>query len=135
MKRLLVLPALLVSLAACGESPPSGSASDDVSRAAVRSSNGINMLALKMGVLRADAESGCLWLEGETGEPTGQLLLQGDSYSVNFADSPPTVRDGDEVVAAVGEQVQVGGGYTDRVQVVPNCPAGGGRGFLGRFDS
>lgn len=99
----------------------------------MRDGGSIRMLAALPGTLRADRKTGCLWLEGEAGKPTAQLLLQGDSYRVDFSDSPPTVRDGDDVVATVGQQVEVGGGHTARVQGVEGCPVGAST-FLGYFD-
>lgn len=90
------------------------------------------MDALAFGTLRADAATGCLWLEGPDGEPTGELLLQGDSYRVDFAASPAAVLDGDELVARVGDKVEVGGGSTDEFSGVEGCPVHGGI-FLGHF--
>lgn len=133
VKWLLALPTLLIALTACagdGENTPSTSA--DVSRAAVRDGGVSRMLAGFHGTLRADPESGCLWLEGESGQPTAQLLLQGDSYRVDFSDYPATVRNGDAVVATVGQQVDGGGGYTTRVQGVAGCPVDAST-FLGYF--
>jgi hypothetical protein len=90
------------------------------------------MLAAFFGTLRADPKSGCLWLEGDSGNPTAQLLLQGNSYRVEFSDSPATVRNGDDVVATVGQRVEVGGGFTDSVKGVEGCPAAAGT-VLGYF--
>lgn len=133
VKRLMVLPALLALLAACAAAGADGSpASDDVSRAAVRDGGDIRRLAAASGTLRADPNTGCLWLEREDGKPTAQLLLQGEDYKVDFSQSPATVLAGDTVVATVGKRVEVGGGYTKRVEGVERCPVAGT--FLGYFE-
>lgn len=138
--------ALLVCLlsSACGGgdlalpsgTTPSASASpseDDArATAAVRTGSDIRMQALARGVLGADATTGCLWLEGEDGR-SRELLLQGDSYRVDFSASPVVVRDADRVVAEVGSAVRLGGGFTDREPGVEGCPAEGGP-FLGSFE-
>lgn len=90
------------------------------------------MEASAFGTLRADAATGCLWLEGAGGAPTVQLLLQGDSYRVDFTQSPAAVLDGDKVVARAGADVQVGGGSTDEDSGVEGCPVSRGV-FLGYF--
>lgn len=132
MARLAAL-AVLLALSACaniGAAIPASSA--DVSRAAVRPGEGFRMMAEFHGTLRADPRSGCLWLEGEAGQPSAQLLLQGDSYGVDFSDNPATVRDGDTVVATVGQPVVGGGGFTTNVQGVEGCPIDAST-FLGHF--
>lgn len=133
-----MLPALgaVVLMSGCGggddslasAEPPSG-----VEKAAVRPAGEFRMQALATGTLRADPATGCLWLETEEGKPTLQLLLQGESYRVDFSTSPPSVLDGDTVVARVGERVEVGGGFTDRVRGVEGCPVTPGA-FLGYFE-
>jgi hypothetical protein len=57
----------------------------------VRAGDDIGMEALVYGVLRADGNSGCIWLEDEQGSARHQLLLTGD-YEVVFEDEPVTVR-------------------------------------------
>lgn len=101
--------------------------------AAVRPAGEFRMQALGMGTLRADPETGCLWLETEAGKPTKQLLLQGESYRVDFSVSPAAILDGETVVARVGERVEVGGGFTQRVQGVTGCPVTAGT-YLGYFE-
>lgn len=106
----------------------------DIGRAAVRPTGEFRMQALARSMtLRADAVSGCLWLEREDGTPAAQLLLQGDSYRVDFSASPVSVLDGNAVVARVGDVVDVGGGFTQRVDPVKGCPVAAGT-FLGYFD-
>lgn len=101
--------------------------------AAVRPAGEFRMQALGRGTLRADPDTGCLWLETEAGKPTKQLLLQGESYRVDFSTSPVSILDGETVVARVGEQVEVGGGFTERVQGVEGCPVTAGT-YLGYFE-
>lgn len=100
--------------------------------AAVRPTGELRMQALGTGTLRADPATGCLWLETEAGKPTMQLLLQGESYRVDFSTSPASIIDGETVVARVDERVEVGGGFTDRVQGVEGCPVTAGT-YLGYF--
>lgn len=104
-----------------------------VAEAAVRPAGEARMEALAQGVLRADAESGCLWLEHEDGRPAAELLLHGESYRVDFSAAPASVLDGGTVVARAGELVEVTGGFTDRVEGVEGCPADADT-FLGGFD-
>lgn len=105
---------------------------DGRATAAVRPGNGMAMQAHARGVLRADATTGCLWLEGPDGVGR-EVLLQGDSYRVDFDVSPVVIRDGERVVAEVGTAVDMGGGFTPRVDGVEGCPAEGGP-FLGYFE-
>lgn len=91
------------------------------------------MQALATGTLRVDPATGCLWLESEPGKPTMQLLLQGESYRVDFSTAPATIRDGDTVVARADERVEVGGGFTHRVHGVEGCPVTAGT-YLGYFE-
>lgn len=106
---------------------------DGVSQAAVRPSGQFRMQALATGTLRADPTTGCLWLEREDGKPTGQLLLQGEDYSVDFSQSPAAIRLDGVVVARVGERIEVGGGFTNREEGVEGCPVTAGP-FLGYFE-
>lgn len=89
--------------------------------AAVRPGNGRAMQAGARGTLRADPATGCLWLEGEDGKPTMQLLLKGE-YRVDFSTSPPSVLEGDAVVARADARVVVGGGFTRLEEGVKGCP-------------
>jgi hypothetical protein len=142
IRHMVMRLAMLVSLAAvtlpsgCGGGDASIAASAESSseraKAAVRPAGEVRMLALGTGTLRADPDTGCLWLETEAGKPTRQLLLQGESYRVDFSTSPASIRDGETVVARVGERVEVGGGFTERVRGVEGCPVTAGT-FLGYF--
>jgi hypothetical protein len=126
---------LLLALPACGQeaAPPGLAPEEAVARAAVRPGDGSSRdQALASGVLRADPSTGCLWLEQEEGSGGSQLLLVGDDYRVNFSADPPEVLDGDDVVARVGEQVEVGGG-AGTVGGVPGCPFEGPI-FFGYFE-
>lgn len=107
-------------------------AASDITRAAVRPGGGVLMQAQARGTLRADPATGCLWLELESGTTSPQLLLQGAAYWVDFSTNPPVIMYGDDIVATVGEVVEVGGGYSELVQGVAGCPATGGT-FLGYF--
>lgn len=105
----------------------------DVEQAAVRPGSPVRHQALAFGVLRADSDTGCLWLEGPDGNASAQLLLQGESYSVDFDTSPAVVMDGNLIVARVGDHVRVGGGSTDKSAPVPGCPVTAPT-FLGYFE-
>lgn len=111
---------------------PEVAAGEGVNFAAVRPGSGEGMDALAHGVLRANSGTGCIWLEGDDGQPIGQLLLQGD-YEVVFEDEPVIVRRDGEVVAEVGQQVQVAGGYSQATAGVEGCPVSTGV-WLGRFE-
>lgn len=79
-----------VSRRSAPDDPPHGVDCPAVSRAAVRPApaDGEYNEALAGGVLRADPATGCLWLQDPEGTATVQLLLQGESYSVDFDASP-----------------------------------------------
>lgn len=114
-----------------GADKPESAGREGVNFAAVRASDGIGWDALAYGVLRADSNTGCIWLEDEEGQPARQLLLEGD-YEVAFENEPVTVLRGGEVVAEVGQQVQVGGGNSPTTLGVAGCPVSVGI-WLGRF--
>ena len=77
-------------------------------------------------------KSGCLWLEQPDNAIRIQLLLAGGEYRVDFSDDPPTVRDDGDVVAQVGERVEVGGGFPATDDGVRDCPVQTPA-FLGHF--
>lgn len=60
-------------------------------------------------------------LAGATGART-QLLLLGEHSSVDVAASRAAVLDGQTVVARVGDEVEAGGGFSDREAGVEGCP-------------
>lgn len=105
---------------------------EGVNHAAVRPGSEVGEDALTYGVLRADSGTGCIWLEGADGQASNQLLLQGD-YEVVFEDEPVTVRRDGEVVAEVGRQVEVAGGYSHNTAGVEGCPVRTVV-WLGRFE-
>ena len=128
----LVLAPLL--LAGCGRADV-GAAEPSVDRAAVRPdpADGVWREAQAVGVLRADPVTGCLWIEAPDAPGGMPLLLQGDSYRVDFDASPAAVLDGDTVVAKVGDQIDVGGGNAGPAEAgVEGCPVTGHI-FLGSF--
>ena len=100
-------------------------------RAAVRPATDSYDQAMALGVLRADPQSGCLWLEQAGGSVGVELLLYGEQYRVDFSTDPPSVLDGERVVARVGESVEVGGGMGPGG--VTGCPVQAPS-FLGYFE-
>ena len=134
LRACLVLVLVPLLLAGCGGADV-GAAEPSVDRAAVRPApaDGVWYEAQAVGVLRADPVTGCLWIEAPDGTFELPLLLQGDSYRVDFDASPAAVLDGDTVVAKVGEQIDVGGGNADPAEAgVDGCPVTGHI-FLGYF--
>jgi hypothetical protein len=87
-------------------------------------------MALLVGTLGGDVETGCLWLSATSGggERTA-LLLHHDRAVLDVSAQPPVVRDGDLVLAAFGDEVQLGGG-SGVTPAAPGC-AGLGRTFAG----
>lgn len=129
----LILIATVPLTACSGHSTvdPGAESMAGIERAAVRPAGDGREEALASGVLRADPKSGCLWLEQPDGSVGAQLLLYGEEYRVDFSTKPASIRDGDDVVARVGEQVEVGGGFgTD--DGVTDCPVSAPS-FLGYF--
>jgi hypothetical protein len=118
------------------EAPTDGPSPSGVDRAAIRPPSEDRMQALLTGTLRADPATGCLWIEPGAGIAPVQLLIQGgDGYRVDFSTSPATVRDGEAVLATVGEVVELGGGATGREDDgVPGCPVTGPT-LLGYFEN
>lgn len=104
---------------------------EGVNHAAVRPGGEGGEDALTSGVLRADSGTGCIWLEGADGQASNQLLLQGD-YEVVYEDEAVTIRRDGEVVAEVGQHVEVAGGYSDKTADVQGCPVSTVV-WLGRF--
>ena len=115
MRIWLALPAISLALTGCGAfdgpADPGSDAMAGIDRAAVRPAGEGRNEALASGILRADPKSGCLWLEQPDGSVGAQLLLQGEEYQVDFSDDPASVREEGDVVATVGDRVEVGGGY------------------------
>lgn len=81
----------------------------------------IQMMAASAGVLRGDRATGCLWLEGPTGDRM-PLVLTLASAGTDFAATPPAVRTQSQVFAHFGDSVSVGGGY-DKHWADPECAA------------
>lgn len=133
MRTWVLVLAVTVPLTACAGNGAvvAPESSNAVERAAVRPAEEAREEALAGGVLRADPESGCLWLEQPDGSVGSQLLLYGEEYRVDFSTSPASVRDGDDVVARIGEQVEVGGG-SRADDGVAGCPVPAPS-FLGYF--
>lgn len=135
MRTWLIVPAVSMALAGCGtfDGPedPGAEPMAGIDRAAVRPAGDGRNEALASGILRADPKSGCLWLEQPDGSVGAQLLLQGEEYRVDFSDEPATVREDGEVVAKVGDRVEVGGGF-GAGPGVPGCSVSAPA-FLGYF--
>lgn len=134
MRASTFLLAFLLPLTACGGdgSPTASTSATGVERAAVRPAGDGRDQALATGVLRADPNSGCLWLEQPDGSVGAQLLLYGNEYRVDFSSVPASIRDGDDVVARVGQPVEVGGGFGSTDDGVAGCPVAPPS-FLGYF--
>ena len=109
--RASVLALVLVG-SACAAAGPNDA--PGVDRAAVRPADDGREEAEATGVLRAEPESGCLWLEQTDCQVGAQLLLDGNQYWMDFSTAPASVRDDGDVVARVGEQVEVGGRFAPR---------------------
>ena len=133
MRTWVLVLAVTVPLTACAANGASmaSESSNGVERAAVRPAGDGREEALASGVLRADPESGCLWLEQPDGSVGPQLLLYGEEYRVDFSTEPASIRDEDDVVARVGERVEVGGGF-GADDGVAGCPVSAPS-FLGYF--
>lgn len=114
MRRLVALTAVGLALAACGSQQIAnpGAGSDDVSRVAFLQEESTYPMALLAGTLGGDAETGCLWVSGPHGEgERTPLRLHHDSAVLDVSAQPPVIRDGDRVLAAFGDAVEMGGGF------------------------
>lgn len=109
---------------ASSQSPtePAAPSQDRENAAFVREPAGSSRAALLAGVLNVDDATGCLWLDA--GGQRHQVLLKGETLRLDFTADSPVIRDGDAVVAAAGERMELQGGFTD-VPGVPGCPVGG----------
>lgn len=83
----------------------------------------MQQLALADGVLGGDPATGCLWFERD-GERT-PLVVEHDSAHLDVEATPAVVRDGDQVRAELGQDVELGGGFADLAAAVPGCSGGG----------
>lgn len=118
MKRLarvsLAAMALLATtvIAACG---------GGIDSAAVRGGGGGGMDALAQGVLGGDPNTGCLWIEDESGFSVQVLLAQSNVHIAVDGEDVVVLRGESEVLARSGERVELGGGLAPD-QGVPHCP-------------
>jgi hypothetical protein len=127
-------PDRLPTLAGPASPAANGPSPSPVERAAIRPPSESRMEAELTGTLNADPTTGCLWIDPGRGLMPIELLLQGgDGYRIDFSATPATIRDGETVLATVGEKVELGGGSTGREgDGVPGCPVSGPT-FLGYF--
>lgn len=124
----------LPTVAGPASPPATGPWPNSVERAAIRPPSESRMEALLIGTLNADPTTGCLWIDPRRGLMPIEVLLQaGDGYRVDFSTTPAAIRDGDTVLATVGEEVELGGGSIGREgDGVPGCPVSGPT-WLGYF--
>ena len=108
MRLLPIVVVLLVAGCASGGGDTLGSAEPDVSRVSFVPAPEAAMQALLTGTLGGDPSTGCLWVEGPHRVP---LVIQHDTAVLDISAQPPVVRDGEEVLAALGDAVEVGGGH------------------------
>ncbi len=94
-----------------------------VGRVSFRPAAQTQLTASEQGVLGGDPGTGCLWFE-RYGERVA-LVVEHDSAHLDVTADPAVVRDGDDVWAVFGEQVQLGGGHVDLARAVPECRSDG----------
>lgn len=103
----MVLPLLL---AACGsESTVLRGDPPDVRRVSFTQEPETHMLALLTGTLGGDANTGCLWIAQPDGGRT-PVVLAHDTAVLDVTAQPAVIRDGDTILAAFGDDVELGGG-------------------------
>ncbi|MBA3249900.1 MAG: hypothetical protein H0T66_06245 [Geodermatophilaceae bacterium] len=83
--------------------------------------------ALTSGVLGGDPDSGCLWLEGPSGDREQILLVGG--FEVDWTTDPPRVLQDDMPLVELGEFLHFAGGNEvgDGVPDCPVAPSGSGK--------
>lgn len=107
-------------LTACG-SPETASPAGgpDVSRVAFLPEQEAYPQALLVGTLGGDVDTGCLWVDGP-GEGRLPFLLHEDTAVLDVSAEPPVIRDGDRLLAAFGDAIEMGGGHLGSAPA-PGC--------------
>lgn len=100
----------------------------DTARVSFQMRDDTAMFALNSGVLGGDPSSGCLWLTNSGHR--SHIVVEHDHARADFEASPPGVYDGRILLVAIGEEVQMGGGYTNSADPDRRCTVDG-TAFLG----